>query len=434
MRTLLNAVLLLCTTAVMLFGPATAVAAGSDRTGTVTRMDFSGSGRIPLRPDPTVEKPFTEIEPHWKEGQPMLAVAYVSGTIPVVGITLDVPGQNLSATTIVRGVGPDGIDFPPTPVAPSVAGTHATLVYPPHSASRPFQPGAICSYEPFTISWETSVDGGAHWKAQAESRCTLYITRSSPVREAPETGYAFFESLFAMSCRNASGAASDSAIIKGIWTQFADRSVRLLSGDTLAFYRHKNAAPETTTGGLIFTKTGICFAWAHLLIDLLRVQGIQPHNSYVVLSTPESTQYGPVVGMLIQNCQFMTPSGTVECPDYPYVAAFDPHTNLDLVGPDVFSRPGIAAQGEPDPVSLFRNHALVCLDGVYYDPSYGRTYASIDEFYNVIAGWVVLGRGNEMAMKFDLNGDGTIDNTDVTVGRVSNNPHRLALNVTRQDY
>lgn len=406
----------------------------ADYSGSVSRIEFSGSGLIALKSDPTLAAPVAAIAPQWDRGQPPLALAYVSGSTPAAAVTLTIPCNTFPSSVMVRGDGPDGIEFPATTLTPSVAGGFATLSYPRHSALRPFERGMVCSYEPFVVSWQVSFDGGMRWSTVAESSCTIYLTLNQPVRDDPSAGYAQFESLFRISCRAANGATSDADVIAGVWSELADRVVRTKSGDTLAYYRTKLSESEITTGGLLLTKSGMCFAWAHLLIDLLRVQGIQRPGCYVRLNSPQAVGSGPLVGMLMPTCLFLNPTGGGINPDFPYVAAFGPRGSLELIGPDVYTQPGVPAQGQPDPISIFHDHVLVLLDHVYYDPSYGRTYPSLDAFYDNLAGWVVLGSGNEMAMHFDLNGDGKIDNLDITVARISRNPRAVSLSVERSDY
>lgn len=38
--------------------------------------------------------------------------------------------------------------------------------------------------------------------------------------------------------------------------------------------------------------------------------------------------------------------------------------------------PGLAAQGNPDPVNYFNHHRVVQIGDTIYDPSYGKTFAS----------------------------------------------------------
>jgi hypothetical protein len=44
---------------------------------------------------------------------------------------------------------------------------------------------------------------------------------------------------------------------------------------------------------------------------------------------------------------------------------------------DVFDLPGIPGLGNPNPRADFPQHVVVKINGVFYDPSYGKTYNSI---------------------------------------------------------
>ncbi|MBS1914035.1 MAG: hypothetical protein JST22_18755 [Bacteroidetes bacterium] len=413
---------------------AAALGNGVDAAPSLAQVEFSGSGRILLRPDPTPELPFAELPARWKAGQPVLSVAYVSGSYPEVGATIEMAHRSFTTRVLMRGHGPDGMAFPPLPAVVRESGGTTVVIYPPHPSTIPFDPGTVCCYDPFTISWEFSADDGTTWTRAGESSATIYVTRGRPAPENPEMGFGYIESLFDISCRSAHGYSSEADIVQHVWSEFTDLVVRTKKGDTLSFYPHKQNNQQETTAGLILCKSGVCFAWAHLLIDLLRIQGITRRGSYVVLSAPNTASCGPVIGMLMPNCTFGTPSAAATCPDFPYLAAFARPLTGDLIGPDVFSKPGLAGQGEPDPMSLFHDHALVLIDGVYYDPSYGRTFASLDEFVNSIAGWAVESVANESQVHFDLNGNHRIEDLDVKVARVSNDPHRCRLSVARSDY
>jgi hypothetical protein len=39
-------------------------------------------------------------------------------------------------------------------------------------------------------------------------------------------------------------------------------------------------------------------------------------------------------------------------------------------------QPGLAGQNSADPLSIFLNHVIVNINGTYYDPSSGKTYAN----------------------------------------------------------
>ena len=52
-------------------------------------------------------------------------------------------------------------------------------------------------------------------------------------------------------------------------------------------------------------------------------------------------------------------------------------TGYDWISADVTDLTGLPGQGSENPASIFVNHALAVINGEYYDPSYGRTYADL---------------------------------------------------------
>lgn len=88
---------------------------------------------------------------------------------------------------------------------------------------------------------------------------------------------------------------------------------------------------------------------------------------------------------------------------------------------DVQEQPGIRAQGNDKPLSLFANHIVAQADSSYYDVSYGNT-ASADPFglYDLRQHVVGLGYGyetmvDETVAGIDYNADGDADDEAVTI-------------------
>ena len=52
--------------------------------------------------------------------------------------------------------------------------------------------------------------------------------------------------------------------------------------------------------------------------------------------------------------------------------------------------PGAAGQNIADPLSVFVDHCLIKINGVYFDPSYGKKYTSHQDWEdNAVAGFLV---------------------------------------------
>jgi hypothetical protein len=47
--------------------------------------------------------------------------------------------------------------------------------------------------------------------------------------------------------------------------------------------------------------------------------------------------------------------------------------------PNVTDDPGVPGQGTANPPSIFQSHRVAKIAGIYYDPSYGKKYTSLDD-------------------------------------------------------
>ena len=74
---------------------------------------------------------------------------------------------------------------------------------------------------------------------------------------------------------------------------------------------------------------------------------------------------------------------------------------------------GLPGQGEnSNPASIFKNHQVALLNGVYYDPSYGKKYNSLTEFENQAISRYSFNNYevfSEADYDTDFNGDGDKD-------------------------
>ncbi len=173
---------------------------------------------------------------------------------------------------------------------------------------------------------------------------------------------------------------------------------------------------------------GQCGSWAKFFIDLRKVHGIDVPNEYVIFR-PSADD-----GFLVKNWDF-NGAGTSGVAGYPYLnipdAPFPGENSYSWKFAEVTDQNGIPGQGNPNPASLFGNHQVV-IDGQYYDPSYGKKFASLKDIDdNTIDGYfrVVPAAINEPDFNLDLNGDG--DKTDmgvqINVFLIRKNPAGLDL-------
>lgn len=72
---------------------------------------------------------------------------------------------------------------------------------------------------------------------------------------------------------------------------------------------------------------------------------------------------------------------------------------------------GVSGHSSADPASLFGNHKVVEIDGVFYDPSYGNSFTSLQAFENnSVVGYMTMGDLSEVDTGFDFNGGGLSPN------------------------
>jgi hypothetical protein len=82
----------------------------------------------------------------------------------------------------------------------------------------------------------------------------------------------------------------------------------------------------------------------------------------------------------------------VRYPDNPGVWMAKPQDEWQYIWGQLVSvsdLPGIGGQNTANPPSIFDNHCMIKVNGVYYDPSYGKTWASRQEWEDqAVAGFV----------------------------------------------
>lgn len=286
--------------------------------------------------------------------------------------------------------------------------------------------------------------------------------------------FAPFHSLYYISCQAAKGKTEREDVINLIWQELEGLNVMTRSGETLTYYGNPSIWNQcTTTALLLKNKDGICFAWASFFIDLLKVQGIKKAdggelfdgNDCADCDKVQKILFPPPVNSAEMPCNFIYnvglsgmdvgiymvepnitmhphPNGAGSiCPyssnphDFPFtnslgdttsnikmIASFFTDTLGNVTWEYVFEE-GFPKQFEIGPVfpvqghnnhtpQFFVNHVVVHLDEVYYDPSYGKKYNSINEIRNGLAGWAIEFPSLE-SIEFGGDVDGEPDNDDV---------------------
>jgi hypothetical protein len=289
-----------------------------------------------------------------------------------------------------RGNGPNGFDIPAT----ALTQDGNTLVLPPTPMAQAFDPD-VQYYKNFTINWQVSFDGGNTWSNVGSSDNPVYVTAATPIPD-PASGDLFL-TVVNSAVTNTQGLSSGDAsqIISNTWSIFKGLHVTNYNGEPLSYYANIDSN-NLTVGQLLQFHDGQCGSWTGLFLDMLLVNGIKSPNDFVVVTpgTPGEE------GFLVNNWNF--PASGTGTPLYPYV-------NYSISSPnppkpkiinnqyfwsyaEVTDAPGIPGQNSANPASLFNNHQIAEINGVYYDASYGVTYGNLLQMdIQSIAGFYTFG-------------------------------------------
>ena len=332
------------------------------------------------------------------------------------------------ATIMIQGDGPGNLDFTNTIL--SISGTNGTISN--VECINPFT-NQVDFFDPITIVWKCSGDGGLNWINAGTSTNQCYITLDDPLTDV-------YYTLVHLGCKNADGAMTASNTTEAIWNEFTDRDVRRVDGVQLTYYASYTCG-NVNTADLLKYGDGQCGAWASIFIDMRKVQGIDDTDEYVIfrpippLGIPQD-----YVGFLVKNWTF-TGNGSsghathpyLNLPDSPLVGA----TSYNWKFAEVNDATGIPGQGNANPASLFNNHQVV-ISGRYYDPSYGVQHASLQDIDdNAIEGFhigPVLYPVDEPVVNLDLNGDGDKTDMQIDTGVYLIRKNAAGLDIWEQKY
>lgn len=311
-------------------------------------------------------------------------------------VSTPVTGEILAIATTSNG-----LTISPTPVRKEAGELILPPVVLPDGGSNPRAAhstapfGDAAQFFPhFVIHWQLSFDGGKSWNDAGQSDNPLYVSASTnplPDANSREFYLTVVDSEIHASLGLTAGTRDqDATIVSKTWSLFAGMAVRQFSpaepfsngtehGRALTYYgtpasasdptgqqlkgafgidyTHNNTVPELLKDG-----DAQCTAWAELFLDMLLVNGIFEKGDLVTVNPQESR------GFVVNNWSFVG-AGTSGDKNYPY---------LDEPGKpyEVTKEPGLPGQNSPDPLSIFITHVITFINGTYYDPSYGKTYAN----------------------------------------------------------
>jgi hypothetical protein len=295
-------------------------------------------------------------------------------------------GSSASSAPYVKGTGPGGINIPSTVTNLSSGNTVATL--PATTATQAF-PNQTNYYNPFTIQWQISFNGGSTWQDAGTSENPIYVCLQGPVSGAPIP----YRTVVHLACSN-DGATTTYQAAQNTWALFAGpANVCKVDGTPLYYYQPGTSFDITenpiTVSGLLSIGTSECVGWAHLLQDAWSLNGAS--SDYNIASPTDGYVYFWVKnwGALPTSGIFYFQSTAIDMIPYPSGGAYGyydypPGTNFK-------NEPSVPGQNSgPNAPSekVFGNHQFLKYNGTYYDPSYGLTYADATDFQaQAIAGF-----------------------------------------------
>ena len=333
--------------------------------------------------------------PHWVgntvttgTGDTSKPVASVRNATLAASAKLKVLPENLppGISVKVRAAGPDGIAVPATGVSPAngEATLHVNCTGQFPDAVRCYHKDGLDSMPVFQLNWEASFDNGGTWFPIGDTRHTIYVMLGPP----PANMHIKQESLYHIACRHAHGKTNEADVIAGVWQHFATRNMKRVDGTNLTYYA-TYTIPQNTTEDLLRYGTSKCGGWVRFFLDTLVIHGIWHDENFASVipvnrGGPNGTDPDRDDGFMIKNWTFTEPgtSGSVFHPYKNRPGTLYPPADTGYLWWNTIEATytsGTPAQGNAKPPELFDSHALAVVNGVYYDPSYGLIYSSLQD-------------------------------------------------------
>jgi len=364
--------------------------------------------------------------PHWQDnsspldgdaddsGDKKYPVAFTRNTKMKVSATWRIEPAGLNLAVKIKGDGPGNLDFPENIAV--IDGDEVSIT--DVECLNAFV-NEVDFFDPMTIKWFFSVDGGTTWSSAGTSENQTYVTLDDPqgVR---------YHTLLHLGCKNAEGMTAEEDVFSAIWDEFTDLQVRRVDDTTLTYYADK-FCQNTTLSQLLTNYDGQCLAWCELLKAINDMHGISELTEISVFPAAYTTYNNSTSsafevsyennGMLIKKWSISGPSPHADldlnsnwiedCDEDQFSTNifygtqrkhfFPPHQdlfdsdNLEGVETIITVSPSLYGQGNVVPgLQMFDTHYLIKRNGKYYDPSYGVSFnsllewedASVDGFWN----------------------------------------------------
>lgn len=330
--------------------------------------------------------------PHWKDlnddgdaldpGETHFPVAFKkSEKVKVKSMSFSVPIQPMPGLHVL-GLEPNasqdlvvyGFTYNPASPSGQWSSVKAMTFGPLYTVSRYFAN--------YTVGWLIGCTGGEIRQPCGQTDNKLYVIHGAPLNNQGGVGHTAFE----LACKMNNNAVDSAACLAPIWAEFSDRSVQraspngfnnAVSPDELLYWGRSTPVTsdeqQMLNGG-----NGSCGAWARFFASVLALQGI---DQAVVEITPLASS-SPTAAIYVNNWTALGGS--------PYLASWfrDQGNTLNPVA-NTGARDDLGLEGQghnPNPVAIFRDHAVVRSNGAIYDPSYGSGPFS-GWFWGAERGW-----------------------------------------------
>ncbi|MEZ0296587.1 MAG: hypothetical protein ACAI35_09065 [Candidatus Methylacidiphilales bacterium] len=346
------------------------------------------------------------------------AVCFSSGSKMTVAVQLKVaPGSNMwsSFTNMkIKGIGvtnlgkPDdsaGYDFINTDgkgFSASYSSTANAITATGIVCNKAFPTSTVGYINPLTILWYYSIDGGTNWSLINTSKNELFITLTAPnlsptVVTGPDANYKLFQTVLYYACSNPGATTSDAAVAN-TWSLFTSGGTgpanitawnptdKKYSKKLYYYARDFNGLQPVSTRELLGAAdgNGECPSFGQLFQDALWANGVDSTGIRITSINGDS--------FLVKDFTASV-TGSMPSSEAPYLWKMTFSTNTGEMQPppstntihgtygDFINLATLRGQNTAPPLEkVFGNHYIVQYKTGYYDPSYGTTYASPNDF------------------------------------------------------
>lgn len=350
-------------------------------------------------------------------------VAYVSGSKPKVKavVTSDC-GKDIdiwlkgTATVVFNNGSSSTFQFPAQKCKKN--GNKYTYDY--KDADAAFALNNVAHIPEFTIKWDIKYEETGTWSYLADSKVPMYVTHKEPVlltRPEHREPTKVYLTLLDIGCRNANGSSSEQLIVDQIFVKFESRDIRRVDGVGPIKYWGDPAVGGTAPAcwqpsQMLKTLDGVCGGWAPFFENVLCIQGITsskiiiPNWDFKLTNTQlnalkadfeayfgqgswnpafpvttDDVSAGPVAYFYIENWALSANVKFVVNDILNVVNGnplWEPLTDMGII--PIAEGDGVSGQGNSDPRSEFSDHGFVEYNSRVYDPSYGESFESRDEW------------------------------------------------------